>query len=217
MLLLRPPGVYRPQQDTWLLAGALADAPLPAEASVLDLCTGTGALAVMSGLLGAREVTAIDVSRRAVLAARLNGFAHGIPVKAMRTDVSVLVGRRRFDVVLANPPYVPCAPVPSRGKERAWDAGPRGRAVLDRLCAVMPLLLTAQGMALIVHFGMCGTDVTLNQLRGAGLKASVVARKVIPFGPVLLGRAELLESEGLIEPGQREEELVVIRADVTTR
>ncbi|MEO6085471.1 MAG: methyltransferase, partial [Umezawaea sp.] len=67
------------------------------------------------------------------------------------------------------------------------------------------------------HSGLCGTSTTLDQLRGGDLKASVVDRCTTPFGPVLDGRAEWLEDNGFIEPGQRVEELVVIRADRTAR
>ncbi|RSM91698.1 methyltransferase domain-containing protein [Kibdelosporangium aridum] len=217
MWLLRPPGVYRPQEDTWLLADALRTAPLPPRATVLDVCTGTGALAVTAGRLGAAEVTAVDVSRRAAATAWMNGWVNGVPIRTVRGHFGYLVGSESFDVVLANPPYVPAARVPDFGKARAWDAGDRGRAILDRLCAVIPLLLNDKGMALIVHSELCDSDATVHQLRGANLKAAVIARQVIPFGPVMRSRAAWLESAGLIEPGQRHEELVVIRADVTSR
>lgn len=182
----------------------------------MDVCTGTGALAVTAGQLGAGAVTAVDVSRRAAAAAWMNGRLNGVPIRALRGHFGDLVGSERFDVVLANPPYVPALYVPERGKARAWDAGMQGRAILDRLCAVIPLLLHDKGMAMIIHSELCDPDVTVNQLRGANLKAAVIAREIIPFGPVMRSRAEWLESAGLIEPGQRHEELVVIRADVTS-
>jgi release factor glutamine methyltransferase len=120
----------------------------------------------------------------------------------------------RFDLVLANPPYVPGpGVVAAQGRARAWDAGPDGRAVLDRLCALAPLLLAPGGLLLMVHSALCDAELTLHQLRGGGLKASVVARREEPFGPVMRGRAQWLVERGLIAPGQRHEELVVIRAD----
>lgn len=208
--------MYRPQDDTRLLAEALTAATVPPGSRVLDICSGTGALAIAAARLGAASVTATDVSRRAVVATALNARLHRAPVRARHGDFGDLVGEQRFDLVLANPPYVPCAdPAEPRGRDRAWDAGPRGRAVLDRLCAVLPLLLDEGGTALIVHSGLCGTSTTLDQLRGGDLKASVVDRRSVPFGPVLRGRAEWLEDNGFIEPGQRTEELVVIRADRT--
>ena len=52
--LLCVPGVFAPRSDGWMLAGALrAHAPAPG-ATVLDLCTGSGLLAVQAALLGAR-------------------------------------------------------------------------------------------------------------------------------------------------------------------
>jgi release factor glutamine methyltransferase len=54
---------------------------------------------------------------------------------------------------------------------------------------------------------------TLAALASAGLDAEVVAYQWIPFGPVLTSRAEWLEETGRLEPGRREEELVVIRAE----
>ena len=54
---------------------------------------------------------------------------------------------------------------------------------------------------------------TLAALSGAGLDAEVVAWQWIPFGPVLTSRAEWLEETDRLDPGRREEELLVIRAD----
>jgi release factor glutamine methyltransferase len=205
--------VYRPQEDTWLMAEALAEAGIPRGSRVLDVCTGTGALAIASGLAGASEVTAVDLSRRALAATWVNARLRGVPVRLRHGDFGDLVGRAEFDVVTANPPYVPSVGVPRRGAARAWDAGLTGRVVLDRLCAVMPLLLADKGMGLVVHSELCDPDVTLRQLRGGGLKASVVARRTVAFGPVMRRRAGWLARRGLIEDGQEHEELVVIRAD----
>jgi release factor glutamine methyltransferase len=68
-------------------------------------------------------------------------------------------------------------------------------------------------MVLIVHSEVCGIETTLDKLRRGGLKAAVVARRREPFGPVMRQRISLLERQGLIRPGQRHEDLVVIRAD----
>nr|WP_309117352.1 HemK2/MTQ2 family protein methyltransferase [Saccharothrix sp.] len=213
MWLWRPPGVYRPQEDTWLAAEALAAAGVPEGARVLDVCAGTGVLGILAGLAGAAEVTAVDRSRRAVVAAWCNGRARGVPVRVRRGDFADLVGGETYDVVLANPPYVPAPGTPARGRAVAWDAGPDGRSVLDRLCAVLPLLLADKGMAVVVHSALADEDQTLRQLRGGGLKAAVVARRVVPFGPVLRRRAEWLRANGFVEPGRDREELVVVRAD----
>ncbi|WP_199430112.1 HemK2/MTQ2 family protein methyltransferase [Qaidamihabitans albus] len=215
MWLLRVPGVYRPQEDTWLLESAVRSAAVPPGARVLDLCTGAGALAVAAARAGAASVTALDLSRRALAVTWLNARARRLPVRVRRGDLRGDLPGGRFDVVLANPPYVPCAP--SGGRNFRWDAGIDGRDVLDPLCASAPDLLSEQGFLLLVQSAISDTDGTLVRLRDSGLKASVVARRRVPFGPVLRGRTGYLERHGLIEPGARDEELVVIRADRAER
>ena len=60
-MILRLPGVYPPQHDTSLLADALLFERLTARSRVLDLCTGTGALAVAASAAGAGHVVAVDI------------------------------------------------------------------------------------------------------------------------------------------------------------
>ena len=213
MSLTRLPGVYPPQHDTWLLAGALAEAGISPGASVLDIGCGTGALSIAAARIRPRSITAVDVSRRAVLAALINTAVHGIRAEVSHGDAFEVVAGRTFDLVLANPPYVPGKCDPPRGRHRAWDAGVDGREVLDRLCANAPLLLAPGGTLLVVHSGLCDEDRTLHQLRGGDLKAQVVVRADVPFGPVMRGRRRELLALGLIEPEQCTEELVVIRGD----
>ena len=213
--MLRPPGVYRPQADTWLLARALYDAAIPFGAKVLDLCTGSGALAVAAVRAGAGHVMAVDISLLATLTARFNTLIRGLPVKVKYGDALALPAGQRFDVVLANPPYVPSEQRELIGRRaaRAWNAARDGRALLDPLCTNAPDMLSPGGILLIVHSEVCGIKSTLDKLRHGGLKAAVVARRVVPFGPVMRQRIPLLERQGLIRPGQRHEELVVIRGD----
>ncbi|MFF4014602.1 HemK2/MTQ2 family protein methyltransferase [Streptomyces sp. NPDC001843] len=208
------PGVYAPQDDTELLAEALSGEPLDPGARVLDVGTGSGALALVAARRGAR-VTAVDVSRRAVWTARLNAWLARLPVRIRRGNLFGPVRGRSFDMILANPPYVPAPdarPEP-RGRSRAWDAGRDGRLVLDRICRDAPALLRPGGILLIVHSALSGPDRTLELLRAAGLKAAVTRRRWIAFGPVLRARQAWLRERGLLSAADEKEELVVIRAE----
>ena len=71
-------------------------------------------------------------------------------------------------------------------------------------------MLTDDGCALVVHSEVCGEQATIAAMAAVGLDARVVARAVLPFGPVMRARAALLEARGLISPGQRAEEIVVV-------
>jgi len=214
MRLFTPPGVFSPLSDTWLLAERLRAEPGLDGGAVLDLCTGSGALAISAAAGGARAVTAVDASRRAVLAARLNARLNGARVRVLRGDLFERLAGERFDLVVANPPYVPSAGAISgaRGPRRAWDGGGDGRELIDRLCAGLPAHLRAGGVALIVHSSVCGERETLERLRAGGLEAEVAQRRRGPLGPLMRARAPQLERLGRLRPGDREEELLVLRA-----
>ncbi|MFE0631693.1 HemK2/MTQ2 family protein methyltransferase [Streptomyces sp. NPDC058864] len=215
MWLLCPPGVYHPQDDTLLLEDALKREPLTADTDVLDLGTGTGTLALTAAECGAAQVTAVDASVSAVLTTWLNARLNRLRVRVLRGDLTAPVTDHRFDLIMANPPYVPSPEtrLPTWGRDLAWDAGCDGRALLDRICCDAPPLLTPGGVLLLVHSGLCGAERTLGRLRRAGLRAAVTERRYIPFGPVLRDRSAWLEARGLIAPGEEKEELVVIRAE----
>ncbi len=219
MRIVTVPGVFTPISDTWMLADALCAQELPPGAAVLDLCTGSGALAVAAALHGAGQVTAVDVSRRAVLCARLNARLNGVRVRAVRGDLLGAVPGERFDAIVSNPPYVPASTdeLPTRGPERAWDAGRDGRVLLDRICADVPAHLKPGGTVLLIHSDVCGTEETVRRLEAGGLEADVIARRRGPLGPLLTARAQELEAAGRLRPGQRDEELVIVRGRASAR
>ncbi|TXS16218.1 methyltransferase domain-containing protein [Streptomyces sp. ms191] len=211
--LVTPPGVYRPQADTLLLARALAREPLDPGADVVEIGTGTGALALRAAARGA-QVTAVDVSWLAVLTARLNSRLQRLPLRVLHGDFAGRTQGRRFDLVLSNPPYVPSPAdrLPTHGPARAWDAGNSGRRVIDRICAAAPTLLRPEGVLLMVHSGMCGAQDTVGLLQNRGLVAEVTERASVPWGPVLRSRRAWLREQGLASEGAEQEELVVVRA-----
>ncbi|MEW2413009.1 HemK2/MTQ2 family protein methyltransferase [Streptomyces sp. NPDC046866] len=211
--LFAPPGVYRPQADTRLLAAALDREELAPGTAVMEIGTGTGALALRAADRGAR-VTGVDVSWAAVLAAYVNALRRRLPLRVLHGDFAARTRGQRFDLVLANPPYVPSPEpgTPARGPARAWDAGPTGRLVIDRICDLAAALLRPGGVLLLVHSGMCGPQTTVRNLERAGLSARIVLRAAVPWGPVLRSRRAWLESRGLAHAGDAWEELVIIRA-----
>jgi release factor glutamine methyltransferase len=90
--------------------------------TVLDVGTGSGFLALRAARRGGR-VTAVDVNPAAVGAARANAVATGLDgtVEVVESDLFDALGGRRFDVVVANPPYFPSDP--RTPADRAFHAG----------------------------------------------------------------------------------------------
>jgi release factor glutamine methyltransferase len=211
MRLMILPGVFRPRSDTWQLARAGCAEALPPRPRILELCAGPAAAGVAVARAYGGHLTTVDVSRRATLNARLNAGLNGVPATCLRGDLLAPVRGERFDLVLANPPYVPGAPPPRRGAARGWDAGRDGRAVLDRLCASVQACLRQGGIVLVVHSEVCGERETLAALAASGLDADIADRSRGSLGPLLRARRALLEATGRLRPGQTSEDVVVIR------
>ena len=209
MLLVPVPGVFRPISDSWLLARLVREEVerAGAGARVLDVCTGSGVVAVSAARAGA-DVTAIDLSVRAVAAAWLNARINRVRVRSLRGDLLAPVAGELFDVIASNPPYVPAEQeeLPRSGPERAWAAGRDGRALLDRLLTDAPARLRRGGALLVVHSDVIGAERTLERMRAGGLDADVAARERGPLGPLMRDRVR----RGLIEPPPGEEEEVLV-------
>ena len=182
--------------------------------TVLDPFTGSGVLAIAAAMAGA-NATAIDVSRRAAACAWMNARLNGTRLEAVRADSTASLGSRRFDWIVANPPYVPGPAVEARGAARAWEAGPDGRKFIDSLCQEAPRRLRPGGTMLLVHSSWCGEDATLRALEAGGMEARVASRQEGQLGPLMASRAERLEALGA-EPGTDSEEVLIFEASVTS-
>jgi release factor glutamine methyltransferase len=212
MRVITVPGVFQPRSDTWMLVDAIAKQDLGENAKVLDLCTGSGVIGVAAALHGA-SVTAADVSRSALLSAWLNARVNGVRVRTRRGDLFEALDGERFDLIVANPPYLPAATdeLPVNGAERAWDAGRDGRALLDRICATAPAHLRAGGSLLLLHSSLCDTRRTETALTARGLDVDVVFRHRGALGPIMRERASRLWADGRLTPGSLDEEIVIVR------
>lgn len=206
MRLLTLPGVFRPRSDSWMLARWVGRRVQPGQ-SVLDPFTGSGVVAVAAARAGA-TTTAIDISRRAVFCAWLNARLNGVWLEVVRATAPERLDGRRFDLIAANPPYVPGAVAEPRGAERAWEAGPDGRRFIDRICGEARERLAPGGRLLLIHSSICGEEETLAALARGGLAGRVVERRLGQLGPLMSARTEHLIQRGLLGADPVEELLV---------
>jgi release factor glutamine methyltransferase len=100
------PAVLIPRPETELLV-ELAIERLPQHGRVLDLGTGSGAIAVaLAHMRPDAIVTALDVSTDALAVAQGNAERNGAKVEFLHSDWYAAVAGRRFDVIVSNPPYI---------------------------------------------------------------------------------------------------------------
>jgi release factor glutamine methyltransferase len=141
------PEVFNPKlfRSGEFLARAIESTPLPADASVLDLGTGSGIGAIVAASR-TRRVVAVDINPTAVRCARLNAALHGVEerVEVRQGDLFGPVPRERFDLVLFNPPFF--RGVPRDALDQAW----RSTDVAERFASELGEHLRPGGLALVV-------------------------------------------------------------------
>jgi ribosomal protein L3 glutamine methyltransferase len=145
------------------LAGedGLIDEP-EAIGSVLDLCTGGGSLAILAAMAFPNaRVDAVDLSADALAVARRNVEEHGLEdrIELHRGDLFAPLGKRRYDLILTNPPYVTQAAVDAFPPEYASEpvlahlGGEDGLDLVRRILAAARAHLNPDG-ALICEVGL---------------------------------------------------------------
>ena len=127
----------------------------------LDLCTGGGSLAILAArVFPEAEIDAVDLSADALAVARRNVEEHGLAerVTLIEGDLFAPVKGKRYDLILANPPYVDDAALNAFPPEYAAEprlahaGGPDGLAIVRRILAEVRNHLAPDG-ALVCEVG----------------------------------------------------------------
>lgn len=178
------PGVFIPRPETeamleWTTAQDLSRPP----ALIVDVCTGSGALALaLSRRWPTARVLGIDDSDAALAYARQNST--GSAVELLRADVTVpglLVGLDgRVDLVVANPPYVPDGTdlepeVSQYDPHHAVFGGPDGMTVITSVVGLAGRWLRPGGLFAVEHDDST-SQLTVELVASTGLFDDIVAR-----------------------------------------
>jgi ribosomal protein L3 glutamine methyltransferase len=141
---------------------ALIDDPASVN-SVLDLCTGSGCLAILaSRRFPNARIDAVDISKDALEVAARNVADYGLGdrVNLHRGDLFKPLGGKRYDLILANPPYVDAQGMAELPREcraepkLAFDGGADGLDIVRRVLAKAGPHLTPRG-GLLCEIGRC--------------------------------------------------------------
>jgi ribosomal protein L3 glutamine methyltransferase len=133
--------------------GSLIDDPAGVE-SVLDLCTGSGCLAILAArAFPNAQLDAVDISKDALAVAARNVADYGLAdrVRLHRGDLFRPIGERRYDLIITNPPYVDAQGMAELPREcraepkLAFDGGADGLDVIRRILTETGQHLTPQG------------------------------------------------------------------------
>ena len=152
--------VPRPDTETLVEVTRALRADRAAPCRILDLCTGSGAIAIaLAKELPAATIVATDVSLEAVALAKQNAernaFADRVDVRA--GDLWSPVTGEQFDIIVSNPPYIASAVIPTLSAEvrrepvLALDGGADGLAFYRRICGGARQHLVPGGWLVVEH------------------------------------------------------------------
>jgi release factor glutamine methyltransferase len=154
------PAVLIPRPETELLVDlSLARIPLDVPCRILDLGTGSGAIALtIAKHRPLATITAVDISANAIAVAKINATQlNARNVRILMGDWFRELGEERFDLIVSNPPYVADGdPHLTQGDLRyepgtALAAGCGGLECIESIVAGAPSHLTPKGMLLLEH------------------------------------------------------------------
>lgn len=126
--------------------------------SILDLCTGSGCIAIACQYqFPQAQVCASDISRDALEVARLNLEQHdlGDSIELYESDLFDAIPAQKFDVIVCNPPYVDAEDMAALGDEFRYEpelglrAGHAGLDVVDRILGSAAAYLSDRGILLL--------------------------------------------------------------------
>ncbi len=210
------PGVFIPRPETELIVDEVLRhlaASGPRSPVIVDLCTGSGALAIaLASEVPRAQVLAVELSDEALAWTARNVQATQAAVAAVGSTLTLLAGdatqvaepdgawarwRGRVDVVVTNPPYVPDAAVPREPEVRDHDpavalyGGPDGLDLVRPLLRQAATLLRPGGLLLVEH-----ADAQGEQAGQAGVPAAARALHGGDGAPVWSEVVDLVDLAG---------------------
>ena len=126
--------------------------------TVLDMCTGSACLAILAQeAFPHAQVTGADISLDALEVAKINRTRYGMDdtLELIQSDVFEQLGKRRFDLIISNPPYVTqqaMDELPAEYRHEpalALEAGEDGMDFMRRFMPALKEHLTEDGLAVV--------------------------------------------------------------------
>ncbi|MCD8122916.1 MAG: peptide chain release factor N(5)-glutamine methyltransferase [Clostridiales bacterium] len=197
--------VLIPRQDTETLVERVLEEQQERGLRLLDLCTGSGCIAVSLAVLGGyRYVAGTDVSAAALATARRNaarlaaGCAGRIEFFCGDLFEAVPAGMAAFDVITANPPYIPTEAIATLEPEvrdheplLALDGSADGLVFYRRIARELGRYL-APGGSIYLEIGWDQADAVCALLEYCGLEAVRVVKDLPGKDRVVCGRKQCL-------------------------
>lgn len=141
-----------PRSDTETLVEYLLDEIKEGE-SLLDIGTGSGCIGISAAHYAKAEITLLDISGKALEVAARNAAKNGVSAEFLNIDILKDYPKRKFDVVVSNPPYIETDVIKTLQTEvkdyeplTALDGGADGLTFYRRIIEIAPKILNKNGL-----------------------------------------------------------------------
>ena len=188
------PSVLIPRQDTETLVEEVLKI-MPGKSHVLDLCTGSGAIAIsLQRYRPDIYPTAVDISGEALNVAVANSRARHCIIDFVQSDLfEALDPNEKFDVIVSNPPYVSDAEyetlmpeVKDHEPALALKAGEKGLDIYERLIREAPSYLKEGGI-LALEIGCSQAEAVTKLMEAQGFVEIKVVKDLAGLDRVVIG------------------------------
>ena len=189
--------VLIPRQDTETLVETVLDREKDPAISILDLCTGSGCIAVSTKKLGGySHVAASDLSDKAIGLAMRNASINDTEIRLIKSDLFKDIDGR-FDVIVSNPPYIPAEEIETLSPEvrdhdprMALDGGEDGLDIYRRIVSECGDVLNAGGR-LYMEIGFDQAAAVGGLMEKAGFRDIEVVKDLAGKDRVIFGTLTL--------------------------
>ena len=172
--------IPRPETEE-LCAWALET--VTANDSVLDLCTGSGAIAITINKKSGASVTASDISEGALEVAKQNALSNGATVNFIQSDAFENI-QQKFSIIISNPPYIPTEDIQKLDREvkdfepiLALDGGIDGLDFYKKIATESGKYLYEGGL-LYLECGIGQAESIANILQQAGFNPVEIKKDI---------------------------------------
>lgn len=159
--------IYSPAEDSFLLEGVVKK--ISRGKRVLDVGAGSGIQSVAAQKAGAREILATDINPKAVKFCRERG------IECIESDLFESVPKKKFDLIIFNPPYLPGDSREDEESALATSGGERGDEIILRFLEDVVKFLEEGGRVLILISSLTPKKRILKRIK----KKRVVAERKI--------------------------------------
>lgn len=189
--------VLIPRQDTETLVETVLEREKDPAISILDLCTGSGCIAVsLKKLGGYSKVAASDLSDKAIGLAIRNASINDAEISIIKSDLFKDIDGR-FDVIVSNPPYIPAEEIETLSPEvrdhdprMALDGGEDGLDIYRRIVSECGDVLNAGGR-LYMEIGFDQAAAVGGLMEKAGFRDIEVVKDLAGKDRVIFGTLTL--------------------------